>query len=102
LEYELIRLYWDVGRTIDQKQGIEGWGTQVIPRLAKELSGELAELKGFSIRNLERMVTFYRSYSDILIPPQAVAELKYNEKMNVFYSIPWGQLKKLSLNLKAL
>ncbi|MBL7663852.1 MAG: DUF1016 family protein [Bacteriovoracaceae bacterium] len=84
---ELIRLYWDVGRTIDQKQTKEGWGTQVIPRLAKELSGELSELKGFSTRNLERMVAFYRGYPDqFAIPPQAVAELE----SNVFWSIPWG------------
>lgn len=87
---ELIRLYWDVGQTIDEKQEKEGWGTQVIPRLAKELSGELSELKGFSTRNLERMVTFYRAYPDMAIPPQAVAELENDKKSALFCSIPWG------------
>ena len=48
---ELLRLYWDVGRTISERQKKEGWGTSVIPRLAKELSGQLSELKGFSERN---------------------------------------------------
>ena len=37
---EMIRLYWDVGRTISEKQKNEGWGANVIPKLAKELSGE--------------------------------------------------------------
>jgi len=88
---ELIRLYWDVGRTINQKQVKEGWGAQVIPRLAKELSGELAELKGFSERNLKRMVAFYRAYSQTgLIVPQAVAQLEKDEKAAIFCSIPWG------------
>lgn len=88
---ELIRLYWDLGKTIDQKQKNEGWGTQVIPRLAKELSGELAELKGFSERNLKRMVAFYRAYSEGgLIVPQAVAQLENDEEMVAFFSIPWG------------
>lgn len=88
---ELIRLYWDVGRTIDQRQKKEGWGSHVIPKLARELSGELAELKGFSERNLKRMVAFYREYSDAsLIVPQPVAQLKTETKEALLCSIPWG------------
>ena len=37
-------------------------GSNVIPKLAKELSGELAELNGFLGRNLKQMVSFYRAY----------------------------------------
>ena len=44
---ELVRLYWDIGRIIDERQKREGWGTSVIPRLAKELKNELPELRGF-------------------------------------------------------
>ena len=32
---ELVRLYWDVGRIINQRQEQEGWGAAVIPRLAR-------------------------------------------------------------------
>ena len=35
---ELVRLYWDVGRLIDERQQREGWGAAVIPRLARELT----------------------------------------------------------------
>jgi type I restriction enzyme M protein len=49
---ELIRLYWDIGRMIDARQKLEGWGAGVIPRLAAELKNELPELKGFSERNI--------------------------------------------------
>lgn len=84
---EMIRLYWDVGRTIDQRQIQEGWGANIIPKLANELSGELSELKGFSTRNLERMVAFYRAYPNPFAnPPQAVADLE----PSTFWSIPWG------------
>jgi hypothetical protein len=57
---ELVRLYWDIGRLIDDRQRDEGWGAAVVPRLARELKNELAELKGFSERNIGRMLAFYR------------------------------------------
>src|SRR5262249_38920973 len=44
---ELIRLYWDIGKLIDARQRAEGWGSALIPRLARELHNELPELKGF-------------------------------------------------------
>jgi hypothetical protein len=31
---ELIRLYWGIGRLLDERQAAEGWGAGVIPRLA--------------------------------------------------------------------
>ena len=71
---ELVRLYWDIGRIIDQRQQREGWGAAVIPRLAAELKNELPELKGFSERNIGLMIRFYREYPDpglILQPPVA-------------------------------
>ena len=37
VNFELVRLYWDIGRLIDQRQKIAGWGAAVIPRLALEL-----------------------------------------------------------------
>jgi predicted nuclease of restriction endonuclease-like (RecB) superfamily len=71
---ELVRLYWDVGRIIDERQRSEGWGAAVIPRLAKELNNELPELKGFSERNIKRMLAFYREYPHSIVP-QAAAQL---------------------------
>lgn len=44
---ELIRLYWDIGALIDQRQKREGWGAAVIPRLARDLHNELPEEKVF-------------------------------------------------------
>jgi predicted nuclease of restriction endonuclease-like (RecB) superfamily len=91
---ELIRLYWDVGRIIEERQKNEGWGSSVIPRLATELSGELSELKGFSVRNLGRMIAFYRAYSDAsAILPPAVAKLGSEGKSQfetMFWGIPWA------------
>jgi hypothetical protein len=70
---ELVRLYWDIGRMIDARQKEEGWGTAVIPRLARELKNELPQDKGFSERNIKRMLAFYRAYPDrsSVVPPIA-------------------------------
>ena len=65
---ELIRLYWEIGQMIDTRQQQEGWGVGVIPRIAMDLHNELPELKGFSERNLKRMLAFYRAYPNISCP----------------------------------
>lgn len=67
---ELILLYWDIGRLIDARQETEGWGAGVIPRLAVDLKNELPEEKGFSERNIKRMLRFFREYP-FLQPPAA-------------------------------
>jgi predicted nuclease of restriction endonuclease-like (RecB) superfamily len=70
---EMVVMYWDVGRLIAARQEDEGWGAGVIPRLAVDLKNELPEQKGFSDRNLARMVAFFRAYP---ILPQAAAKLE--------------------------
>jgi predicted nuclease of restriction endonuclease-like (RecB) superfamily len=72
---ELIRLYWDIGRAIAERQRQEGWGSGVIPRLARDLHNELPEVKGFSERNLKYMIRFYREYMAAPIVQQSVAQL---------------------------
>ncbi len=73
---EMQSLYWDIGQMIDQRQQEEGWGAGVIPRLSKDLRNELPEIKGFSERNLKRMIRFYREYPFLCLEvPQAVAQL---------------------------
>lgn len=109
---ELVRLYWDIGRIIDGRQREEGWGAAVIPRLSRELRNELPEVKGFSERNIGRMIAFYREYPNPaeILPqpaaklhtakktPQAAAQRREIAKvpqpaaqlpMTLLWSIPW-------------
>ncbi|ABQ25217.1 PDDEXK nuclease domain-containing protein [Geotalea uraniireducens] len=73
---EMILMYLDVGRMVSEKQEMEGWGTAVIPRLAKDIRNDMPEVKGFSKRNIGRMIALYREYAQAAILPQAVAKLK--------------------------
>lgn len=77
---EMILLYWDIGHMIHLKQQKEGWGSAVIPRLSKDIRNELSEVKGFSERNIKRMLQFYREYPNLPNPdmnfvPQAAAQI---------------------------
>lgn len=78
---ELIRLYWDIGALIHTRQQKQGWGAAVIPRLARDLHNELPEEKGFSERNIKRMLAFYREYPDLEFVPQLVAQTDADPKV---------------------
>src|SRR5437868_3309112 len=79
---ELVRLYWDVGQLLAARQSQQGWGAAIIPRLSLELKNELPEIKGFSERNIDRMVAFFRAYPRPAdFSPQAVAKLATSEKV---------------------
>jgi len=80
---ELIKLYWDIGKDVFEKQELEDWGSGVLERIAKDLQNEFPGVEGFSRRNMFRMKAFYQAYSKV---PQAVAQL---DNLPVF-SIPWG------------
>lgn len=73
---EMLATYWDIGKMIHERQQQEGWGKGVIPKLAIDLKNELADVKGFSERNILRMLTFYKEYQTITILPMPLAKLE--------------------------
>jgi hypothetical protein len=72
---EMLFMYWEVGHIIDEQRDTEGWGAKVIQRLALDIRNELPEVKGFSERNLKRMLAFYREYKALPIGPTALAQI---------------------------
>ena len=60
---ELISLYWDIGKSIVEKQETFGWGKSVVKKLSEELQKEFVGIKGFSVQNLWNMRLFYLEYS---------------------------------------
>lgn len=58
---ELIKLYWELGRDIVEKQEKEGWGSKVLERVAKDLQNEFPGIEGFSRTNIFRMRAFYHT-----------------------------------------
>jgi predicted nuclease of restriction endonuclease-like (RecB) superfamily len=58
----LIDLYWQIGQIISQKVSSEAWGKSVVSELAKYITQNAPEIKGFSDKNLWRMKQFYETY----------------------------------------
>lgn len=59
---ELIALYWDIGKSIVEKQQQSGWGKSVVEKLAGDLQAEFPGTRGFSATNLWYMAQFYAEY----------------------------------------
>lgn len=55
---EQIRLYWQIGREILERQQAQGWGAKVINRLANDLQAAFPDMRGFSASNLKYMRFF--------------------------------------------
>lgn len=72
---ELVGLYWDIGRLIEDRQKGNTWGKSVVERLAKDLRTEFPGVQGFSARNIWRMRSFYSEYGRGKIMPPLVAEI---------------------------
>lgn len=71
-----LTLYWNIGKSILQKQEREGWGKQVIEQLSKDLISRYPDDRGYSVRNLRYMKRFASAYPDFPILQVPLAELK--------------------------
>ena len=57
----LVNLYYRIGKALEENSK---WGNKFIDNVAIELKNTFSNLKGFSIRNLKYMKTFYNEYKD--------------------------------------
>jgi predicted nuclease of restriction endonuclease-like (RecB) superfamily len=98
---ELIQLYWDIGRLIVERQEKEGWGKNVLERLADDLQKALPGVAGFSRSNVFRMRALYVAYREQVAQPvrqlkltkkvaQPVAELDRQRPPPEVANLPWG------------
>lgn len=90
---ELIRLYWEIGEDIVEKQEKEGWGSKVLEKMSKDLQNEFPGIEGFSRSNIFRMKAFFIAYGKVA---QAVRQLD----LLPIFSIPWGHNILLIQKLK--
>ncbi len=108
---ELIGLYWDIGKSIVERQEGEGWGKAIVDRLAVDLQRAFPGVEGFSPRNVWRMRAFYLAWTKEILAPAAresgaanpiptMPELDGLNLPRVVSEIPWGQNIALFQKLK--
>jgi predicted nuclease of restriction endonuclease-like (RecB) superfamily len=87
---ELVLLYWQIGRQIVERQGMEGWGAKVIDRLAADLGREFPGVEGFGARNLRNMRDIAKEWPDAPIVQQLVAKLPWGHNIQIL-RVPAGR-----------
>jgi len=84
---ELVLLYWDIGRSILERQQQEGWGAKVIERLADDLRREFPDMKGLSRANLFYMRAFAEAYPDREFVQQVAGQLPWFHNVTVLTKV---------------
>jgi len=84
---ELIKLYWDIGKSIVERQKQFGWGKRVVEQLSLDLINEYENFKGFSSDNLWRMRMFYLEYRDEQKLAQLVPELPWGHNILIMQKV---------------
>ena len=80
---ELIKFYWQLGTDLIEKQKTHQWGDHFLQQLSLDMRQAFPEMRGFSVRNLQRIKQFASLYSHTAITTQAVSQL------------PWGHIVRL-------
>ena len=70
---ELLRLYWDMGQDIVNRQLEAAWGSGFFEQLSKDLRSEFPDMQGFSSTNLKYCKRFYLFYNQEISISQQVA-----------------------------
>jgi len=81
---ELISLYWDIGKSIVNKQKEHGWGKSIVKNLSDELQKEFIGMKGFSVQNLWNMRQFYLEYKENTKLQPLVREISWTKNVIIF------------------
>jgi len=98
---ELIVLYWDIGKSIVERQRDEGWGKTIVERLSTDLQREFPGIAGFSPQNIWKMRAFYLAWTaDVQVLSQPVRELDGSTLPSVAAEIPWGHNTELVFKVK--
>lgn len=88
---QLLELYWELGKELNEKQKYSDWGSNFIEHVAIDLRKEFPEIKGFSRRNLYAIRQWFLFYSQ-----------KYQFVPQVVAQIPWGHNRLIISKVKSI
>ena len=98
VNYELLDLYWDIGRDIVAKQKNAKWGDAFLTTMSKDLQKTFPDMSGFSVQNLKSIRYWYKFYNSDENGLQAVSQMELIEKM--VKGIPWGHNQRIMYKCK--
>ena len=78
---ELILLYLDIGKFLYDLQQNSKYGDKITTKAANFMKNNHPNIKGFTKRNIERMVQFYKIYKDDEIATPLVTQLSWTNNL---------------------
>lgn len=72
---EQIKLYWEIGDTIIERQKCTQWGSKLLEQISHDLQIAFPDMKGFSRSNVHNMKLFAEAYPNQQIVQQTVGQL---------------------------
>lgn len=100
VNYEMLDLYWDLGRDIVAKQKTSKWGDAFLATMSKDLQRTFPDMSGFSVQNLKSIRYWYKFYTTEENGLQLVSQIDMVEKM--VKSIPWGHNQRIAYKCKSI
>ena len=84
---DTLKLYWNIGNSILQKQKEKGWGKKVIEQLSKDLTNRFPNDRGYSVRNLGYMKYFAQEYPDFPILQVPLAQITWYHHISLLTKV---------------
>lgn len=92
---KLVNLYYNIGKMLEENSS---WGNKFIDNVAMDLKMSFPNLKGFSVRNLKYMKTFYNEYKDDEEFVQLVAQLPWKHNITLMQKVKDKLVRKWYMN----
>ena len=77
----MILLYLDVGKFLFDLQQDSKYGDKITTKAANFMKNNYPNIKGFTKRNIERMIQFYKTYKDDEIATTLLTHLNWSSNM---------------------
>ncbi len=78
---EMILLYLEVGKFLYELKEKSGYGDKITTKAADFMKNNYPAIKGFTKRNIERMIQFYSTYKDDEIATPLVTQLSWTNNL---------------------
>ena len=78
---EMILLYLDVGKYLFDIQQESKYGDKITTKAAEFMKNNYPNIKGFTKKNIERMIQFYKIYKDDEIVTPLVTQLSWTNNL---------------------
>lgn len=95
---EMVLLYLDIGKFLYDLKSNSGYGDKIVAKAAEFMKSNYPQLRGFTKRNLERMIQFYSTYKEDEIATPLVTQLSWTNNLLILSGAKTKEVVEYSLS----